>query len=403
MFKKLKKKFILINMLLLTTVFIGIFGAIYMITAYNMERDMEMRLKSSMYNPPKPIPQKEKMDMSIVIDLDNLNNVVNISSRINIDDWSLDDITKEIVNNRNEMGRIKINSESYSYLKKGFGYNNKIVLISRAYQQEVLLNLFEVFIFVGLISLIVLFLISIYFTNKTIIPLEETFIKQKQFIADASHELRTPLTIIKTNISLLEENKKNTIESQEKWIRYIDSQANRMSTLINEMLILANLDMNNNIGKFANLNLSKLLNNMLLIFEVVIFENGLILNEDIDDDIFIVGQKEQIKKLISILIDNAIKYTNKGGSISVTLKLDKNKVKLIVKNTGEGIANEHLEKIFERFYRIDTSRGRETGGYGLGLSIAKSIVEDCKGRIYAESILDENVSFVVELPIENKR
>ena len=119
----------------------------------------------------------------------------------------------------------------------------------------------------------------------------------------------------------------------------------------------------------------------------------------IDDDIYINGEKEQIKKLISILIDNAIKYTNSNGKIIIFLKNEKNKVKLIVKNTGEGIKNENLEKIFERFYRIDDSRNSKSGGYGLGLAIARAISEEHKGKIYAESNFRKDVSFIVEFPL----
>ena len=98
-------------------------------------------------------------------------------------------------------------------------------------------------------------------------------------------------------------------------------------------------------------------------------------------------------------MDNAIKYTNKNGRISVILNIERNKAKLVIKNTGEGVKEEHLEKIFERFYRIDDSRDRGTGGYGLGLSIAKSIVEEHKGKIHAESIVKNETSFIVELPL----
>ena len=95
-------------------------------------------------------------------------------------------------------------------------------------------------------------------------------------------------------------------------------------------------------------------------------------------------------------MDNAIKYTNKNGKIDVELNHDKNKIKLKVRNTGEGIKKEDLDKIFERFYRVDTSRARETGGYGLGLSIAKSIVESHNGKIYAESNIGKDTTFIVE-------
>lgn len=402
MFKKLKRKFILINMILLTTVFIGIFGAIYLSTAYNMEKDMEMQLWSSMISTPqqqKPMPQNDRMDTSIKVDLNTDNEIVNISSRLNINDLDIDNIIKKIINYKSEMGKINIYEESFSYLKQSSNNGTRVVLINRVFQQNVLWNLLRTFIFIGLLSLIVLFAISIYFTNRAIKPLEETFKKQKQFIADASHELRTPLAIIKTNISLLGENKKQTIESQWKWINYIDSQSNRMSTLINEMLSLANLDSNKKNEDFVNLNLSKVLNDSLLVFEVVIFEKGLILEENISENIIINADINQMKKLISILMDNSIKYTDENGKITVSLSREKNKAKLIIKNTGKGIENRYLEKIFERFYRVDDSRDRSTGGYGLGLSIAKAICEEHKGKIYAESNQGKDTSFIVELPL----
>ena len=400
MFKKLKAKFILINMGLLTTVFVGIFGTIYLSIAYSMEKEMRMQLWSNIMLAPqqKPIPKDARIDMTIKIDLDNTNEVVTVSSKFNTDDFDINDIVTKVINGSKDMDTIKINGESFAYLKQDIGNGKRIVLMSKSFQQGMLWNLLKIFIEVGSLSLVVLFFISIYFTNKAIHPLEETFKKQKQFIADASHELRTPLTIIKTNVSLLRENEMETIHSQRKWINYIDSQANRMSTLINEMLSLANHDANKKQERI-NINLSKMLSETLLVFEVVIFEKGLILEEGIVNDIFINGEKDQIKKLISILMDNAIKYTNDNGKISVFLKVERNRAKLIIKNTGEGIKKEHLEKIFERFYRVDPSRDRGTGGYGLGLSIAKSIVDDHKGKIHAESILNNETSFIVELPL----
>lgn len=401
MFKKLKIKFVLINMSLLMAVFIGIFGAIYLSTAYSMEKDMRMQLWSNMMVSPqqKPKPKDGRMDMTIKIDLDNTNDVVTVYSKLNTDDLDINDIVTKVINGSKDMDTIKINGESFRYLKQDIGNGKRIVLMSKSFQQDMLWNLLKIFIGVGSLSLVLLFFISVYFTNKAINPLEETFKKQKQFIADASHELRTPLTIIKTNVSLLRENEMETIHSQKKWINYIDSQASRMSTLINEMLSLANLDSNRKKEERININLSKMVSDSLLVFEVVIFEKGLILEEDVADNIFIKGEQDQIKKLISILMDNAIKYTNKNGKITVLLINERNKAKLIVRNTGEGIRKEYLEKIFERFYRVDDSRDRGTGGYGLGLSIAKAIVEDHKGKIHAESIINNGTSFIIELPL----
>ena len=401
MFKKLKNKFIFMNMVLLTTVFVGIFGTIYVSTAYSLNNDMKMQLWNSIMEPQqqKPTPKDNKMDMTIKIDLDTKNEIVNVTSRLNTDDLDINGIIEKVINNSKEMDSIKIDGESYAYLKESISSGTIIVLMSKSFQQDVLGNLLKIFLIVGSLSLIVLFIISIYFTNKAIKPLEETFIKQKQFIADASHELRTPLTIIKTNVSILNENKQQTVESQGKWVNYIDSQASRMSTLINEMLSLANLDANKKKGEVTKFELDKILRDALLVFEVVIFEKGLVLEEHINDNVFINGEKDQIKKLISILMDNAIKYTNKNGKIGVSLVSERNKAKLIIKNTGEGIKKEHLEKIFERFYRVDDSRDRGTGGYGLGLSIAKAIVDDHKGKIHAESIINNETSFIIELPL----
>ncbi|MDU4882637.1 cell wall metabolism sensor histidine kinase WalK [uncultured Clostridium sp.] len=401
MFKKLKIKFLLINMSLLTAVFIGIFGTIYLSTAYSMEKDMRMQLWSNIMIAPqqKPTPKNDRMDMTIKIDLDNTNEVVTVSSKMNTDDLDINNIVTKVINSSKDMDTIKINGESFGYLRQDIGNGKRIVLMSKSFQHEMLWNLLKIFIGVGSLSLILLFFISIYFTNKAINPLEATFRKQKQFIADASHELRTPLTIIKTNVSLLRENEMETIHSQKKWINYIDSQAGRMSTLINEMLSLANLDANKKKEERININLSKMLRDSLLVFEVVIFEKGLILEEDLSDNIFIKGEQNQIKKLISILMDNAIKYTNNNGKITVSLINERNKAKLIIRNTGEGIEKEHLEKIFERFYRVDDSRDRGTGGYGLGLSIAKAIVEEHKGKIHAESIINNETSFIIELPL----
>ena len=170
-----------------------------------------------------------------------------------------------------------------------------------------------------------------------------------------------------------------------------------MSELIDEMLSLAKLDANRGHDEFVVFNLSKLLNNILLTFEAVIFENNIELESNIGEDISIKGDKESIKKVFTILLDNAIKYTNQSGKIDVDLRQEKNKIKIKVKNSGEGINKKDINKIFERFYRVDTSRARESGGYGLGLSIAKSIVENHNGKIYAESNVGKDTTFIIEL------
>ncbi|MCI6693923.1 MAG: HAMP domain-containing histidine kinase [Clostridium sp.] len=399
MFDKLKKKFILINMSLLTMVFVLIFGTIYITTSISMEKDLEHELKSTISNPRKPGPNFKMMSSSIIIELDSNNNIAKVTSYIEIDEDILQDAINTIIKNENNLDKIKIEGSSYGYLKEYTLKGLKIALISREPQINVLNNLLKVFIGIGSISLILLLFISIYLTNKTIKPIKESFEKQKEFIANASHELKTPLTIIRTNTSLVLSNSSETVGSQSKWLNYINNQIERMSKLIDEMLSLAKLDTGKELEEFIVFDISKLINNVLLTFEAVLFENNIELSSNIEEDITIKGDRESIKKVFIILLDNAIKYTNKNGKIDVELNKDKNKIKLKIKNTGEGIKKEDLDKIFERFYRLDTSRARDTGGYGLGLSIAKSIVESHNGKIYAESNIGKDTTFIIEFNI----
>ena len=229
MFDKLKRKFILINMSLLTIVFILIFGTIYITTTISMEKDLEHDLRNTLSTPRKPIPNSPMMSSSIIIELDSDNNIATVTTYMEIDENMLQETMYTIIKNENKFGKIKIDGSSYGYLKEYSNKGVRIALMSREPQIDVLNNLLKVFISIGSISLIFLLLISIYLTNKTIKPIKETFEKQKQFIADASHELKTPLAIIRTNNSLILSNKNLTVESQSKWLNYINNQIERIS------------------------------------------------------------------------------------------------------------------------------------------------------------------------------
>lgn len=396
MFRKLKRRFILINMTLLSIVFISIFSAIYIMTTQSIDRQNNMTIDSLMNNDPKQKPNSG----NIIVDINNDGTIGNYLVHLNYDisRVKLEKYITEIINSNKDRGKIKIDDYTFMYSKRTFMNSSKIVFLNITLNENFKMTLIKIFVIIGALSLIVLLCISIYLTNKSIEPIKETFNKQKQFIADASHELKTPLTIIKTNTSLLLSNPNDSIKSQSKWIKYIEYQSDRMSILVNEMLSLAKLDVQENKLILYPLNISNTIESMLLTFDAVIFENKINLNTNISKDITINSNEDSIKKLFSILMDNAIKYTNLSGSIDVSLFKEKNKVKLIVKNTGNGIPKEDLDKIFERFYRVDSSRDRQTGGYGLGLSIAKSIVNQHKGKIYATSELHKSTSFIVELP-----
>lgn len=241
------------------------------------------------------------------------------------------------------------------------------------------------FSIVGGISIIWLYVISILIANKAIKPVEEAYNSQKRFIADASHELKTPLAVVKTNIELLNANKEDTIQNQKKWIDYISFQTDRMSKLVNNLLYLAKADNNEELGIKTDFNISDVVMNQLLSFEAVLYENNLKLKCDVEENIKFNGNKEDISQLVGIFMDNAIKHSYKNSEIYAVLSEQKHKISLSVTNKGETIPIEDIDKIFERFYRVDKSRTREKGGYGLGLSIAKSIVDKCNGKIKVRS------------------
>ena len=168
-----------------------------------------------------------------------------------------------------------------------------------------------------------------------------------------------------------------------------------MSNLVNDLLYLAKSDNKEILGANERYNLSNAIMNQVLSFEAIMFEKDIILDLNIEDNIVFNGNKEAIEQLVGILIDNAIKYSYKKGVISVSLIKQKQKIIFKVTNNGDTIEEEDLDKLFNRFYRVDKSRDRKTGSYGLGLSIAKSIVEKHNGNIYAES-KDNMITFIVE-------
>ena len=228
----------------------------------------------------------------------------------------------------------------------------------------------------SIILLIIIYIISKKVTNIIVLPVEETINKQKQFISDASHELKTPLAVIEANVDVLESQ-----IGENKWMQYIQSEITSMEKLINDLLFLAKIENTKNMQINEIFNLSEEVNLISSMFESMAYEKNISINYNIPDNIKINANKEEIKQVLSILIDNAIKHTKENRKVTIELNNEKNNVLMQVKNEGEPIPEEEKDKIFERFYRVDKSRNRKEKRYGLGLAIAKSIIESYKGKI----------------------
>jgi len=245
---------------------------------------------------------------------------------------------------------------------------------------------------VSIILLIIIYIISRKVTNLIVLPVEETMNKQKQFISDASHELKTPLAVIEANVDVLESQ-----VGDNKWMKYIQSEITSMEKLINDLLFLAKMENNTNLQKNEIFSLSEEVNLVSSMFESMAYEKNISMSYKIIDNIKIKANKEEIKQVLSILLDNAIKHTKENGKVIIELHMEKNNILIQVKNEGEPIPEEERDKIFERFYRVDKSRNRKEKRYGLGLAIAKSIVESYKGKVevYCEDGITE---FRINLP-----
>ena len=267
-----------------------------------------------------------------------------------------------------------------------------IVFTDKSGEIDMLKNLKHITIVIGLISIIILSIAAYFLSKKSIEPIKIAFERQKQFVSDASHELKTPLTVISANADVLEGE-----IGENKWLSYIRSQTDRMSVLVNDLLNLTRLENSSKDFITTDFDLSKAIENTALPFECQAFEQNKKFIIDVDKGITINGSEKHIKQMAAIFIDNALKYSNDGGTVKVTLKHQGDKKVFSVYNTGQGIKNEDKERIFERFYRSDESRNRATGGYGLGLAIAKSIIDKHKFKINVINQEGKDICFVITM------
>lgn len=387
------------------------FASIYLITYNNVHRDIDMELhKISDFNQkpkenfkePKPNFDNNQphQDRSLSFNLitDKEGTIKSSFSIFDMEEEFYESAKKIALSKDIATAEFKLEGNHWAYIREAYEDGYRIVFLDVTSEQEILTNLIYTFLVVAFVMLIFIFFVSKFFANKSIEPIKNAFDKQKQFIADASHELKTPLAVINTNVDVLLTNGEDNINDGSKWLYYIKSEVERMTKLTNDLLYLTQVDYSDINMFFSDFNLSEAVENVLLTMEAVIFEKNISLQYNIDPNIKIYGNSEQIKQVVMILLDNALKYTNAKGSVTVNLKKYQNNILLSVANTGKGIPEECMPEIFDRFYRIDKSRSKNNGGYGLGLAIAKAIVKQHKGKISVKSVLGESAIFSVEFP-----
>ena len=387
MIKKAQIKFISIVMSILFVVFTVIFGATLLLLKNANDRNIARTLndtKQSFILAENGMIHANGLIIIFATDGTVINSFTDSSV---FSEESIMKISKIALSRPYNSGKI----DNVYYVIETF--NNGQILIASDMTDTILTfksNLFESFI--TLLSMyLLLFFIVWWLSFKVFHPIKEAFFKQKQFISNVSHELKTPLTIISANTDVLKQSVDN------RWVNNIQAQTQRMDLLIGDMLSLAKFDEGKIQLKKEKFNLSQIVVGCALPFDEVAFEKGKRLNLDVDSDINYFGDLQSVKHVINILLDNAVKYADVNGTIILSLKKESNKVLLSVFNTGSLIPNEQANKIFERFYRGDNSRSRDSGGSGLGLSIAKSIAVANKWKISAVSKLNESMKITLVL------
>lgn len=425
MFKRLKTRILLMNMVIISVLLLGALGAL-VISAHNGTRDIikkDIYLSFTEWKKVEEIIEKYEITDSTDLDDDLINTgeyrrlpwILRMSAfaRINKDNGSetilflinpYEGIYEYVVKNvdayEDELfffdyegkawaGRLYSNDTSQVYVfldvETKMAYNDRLIITS---------------LIIYAITLGLVFLISLYLTNRAIKPIGIAFDKQKQFISDASHELRTPLTAIRANADLLMSRKNKQLGADTKWLEFIREETERMTVLTEELLYLAEVDNKYNPVKTGiSFSFSDVVKKHTFGMDAVAYEKNIEMEQNIENDIEVMGNKEKLSQVVIILINNALKYTNEGGIIKVDLKKHRNYAILSVTNSGEGIIPEDIDKIFDRFYRNDDVRNSIGGSHGLGLAIAKAIVDGHGGSLTCSSKPGGPTEFIMKIEI----
>ena len=284
------------------------------------------------------------------------------------------------------------------YLRQDDGLYTQIAFVDISLETAALRQMMASYLRIGLLSLLLLAGASFLLSLRVTRPVERAWRQQRQFFSDASHELKTPLTVILSNAEMLETS--DLPERESRWRDNILSESRQMRKLVEEMLTLSRTEDAQRKPTVADVDLSDLSEDCALAFEPVAFEAGKPLSWDVTPGLTVSGDGEKLRRLLSILLDNAAKYGAPGEGIVLSLRAERNQAVLSVSNGSGGhpIPPEELPRLFERFYRADASRG-EQSGFGLGLPIAQAIAKEHHGALRAES--DEKTTrFTFTLPLK---
>lgn len=403
MFIKLKKKFIILNLLIISIVLFISFFSIYIITYNNVYKEIHSKLEIKQNTGVQNNFNNSIHQQNMNNDINSFNLIVNEENQI-LQILSYHNYEEEYYSNllklTHENNLIEYNNElwMHSKIKANYFFNSNTgaeyiySYVNVTTELNNLKSLVIELILIWFLMIIIVFYISLYFSSKYIKPIEENYEKQKRFIADASHELKTPIAIISANADALLLSKKDTIEKQKKWITYIKNETTSMSKLVSDLLTLAKSEeVKLNISEY---NISQIVEDSIISLEAIAFEKNIKIKKKIEKNIISKTDKEKLKQVIIILIDNAIKYSKEKEVIELKLSKIKKEIIFTISNPSD-INETELNKIFERFYKCDQAR-TNTNSFGLGLSIAKNILKDLNYNIKVSSE-NKKIKFTIKM------
>lgn len=401
---KLRKKFIYFSVGIISIVILAIMAFVNVANFYNLKHSSDELLKTLIENNgvmPSFAVVNENADEKKTLYLKNFSNrffTVRTDNQKNIVTVNTDDVFFTSASDAVDYAKEVLAKGKHSGYYKGFKYMVENTDKGKLIAFVDVVKDFDVFYSnLGnsvIISLLVLGLVTFFsyvLSKKAVAPMVQAYEKQNAFITDASHELKTPLAIIKTSADVLE------MEGGEsKWTGNIHKQVNRLNGLIGNLISLTKLDESDDLDKM-DFSFSDVLNDCITDVKDYALSLDKNIVTDIEDGISFKGNEKLIRQVIGILLDNAIKYAKENSDINVRLTKQNKKIVFTVENEADNLEIKNYNILFERFYRADSSRNSKTGGYGIGLSIAQSIVLKHKGKISADSFDGEKIVFTVKL------
>ena len=268
--------------------------------------------------------------------------------------------------------------KEYRYVRKDNDRGTVVIFLNTMREQRSMHTILILTVIVSLVSLLIVFILVEIFSGRAIRPIANNIRQQKQFITDASHELKTPLTSISTSMDVIAIN-----YGEDEWTENIRKQTGRMSKLVSELVTLSRLDEETPLPNKEQFSLSSVAHEIADAYRPQAKAHEKKFDVDIEDELIMFGEKSAIQKMLSVLLDNALRYSDDNGEIRFSVFKKRKRINIEIFNTCYYETPPDTERLFDRFYRPDSSRSTETGGNGVGLSIAKAVVQTHGGKISA--------------------